>query len=59
MSLSKLLFRVVLVFACAALLAGSAHAQFRATIQGTVMDPMVGHRGREGDGNQCGHWRGA
>src|SRR5712692_9026117 len=42
MSLSKLLFRVVLVFACAALLAGSALAQFRASIQGTVMDSNGG-----------------
>ena len=42
MSLSKLLFRVVLVFACAALLAGSALAQFRAAIQGTVMDSNGG-----------------
>src|SRR5216684_3056390 len=42
MSLSKLLFRVVFVFACAALLAVSAHAQFRAAIQGTVMDSKGG-----------------
>ena len=38
MSLSKLLFRVVLVCACSAVLAGSAHAQFHAGIQGTVTD---------------------
>src|SRR5216684_1881138 len=42
MSLSKLLFRVVFVFACAVLLAGSAHAQFHAAIQGTVMDSNGG-----------------
>src|ERR1700704_2106312 len=42
MSLSKLLFRMVLVFASAAFLAGSAHAQFRAAIQGTVMDSKGG-----------------
>ncbi len=42
MSLSKLSFRVVLLFACAALLVGSAHAQFRAAIQGTVMDSNGG-----------------
>src|SRR6267143_2016990 len=38
MSLSKLCFRAVLVFACAALLAAAAYAQFRAGIQGTVTD---------------------
>jgi len=42
MSLSKLLFRVVLVFACAALFALSAHAQFKASIQGTVQDARGG-----------------
>src|ERR1700730_5810655 len=42
MSLSKLSFRVVLVFAGAALLAAAAHAQFHATIQGTVMDSKGG-----------------
>src|SRR6266404_981152 len=39
MSLSKLSFRAVLVFACAAIFAGSAHAQYRASIQGVVTDP--------------------
>ena len=38
MSLSKLSNQVVLVFACAAFLAVTAHAQFRAGIQGTVTD---------------------
>src|ERR1700704_1714213 len=38
MSLSKHCFRVVSVFACAALLAVAACAQFRAGIQGTVTD---------------------
>ncbi len=38
MSLSKLSIRVVLVCACAALLVGTAHAQFNAGIQGTVTD---------------------
>jgi hypothetical protein len=42
MSLSKLSFRVALVFACAALFALSAHAQFKASIQGTVMDSNGG-----------------
>ena len=42
MSLSKLSIRVVLVCACAALLVGSAHAQFHAAIQGTVMDSKGG-----------------
>jgi hypothetical protein len=42
MSLSKLLFRVVLVFACAAPFALSAHAQFKASIQGTVQDANGG-----------------
>jgi len=42
MSLSKLLFRVVLVFACAALFALSARAQFKASVQGTVMDSKGG-----------------
>ena len=38
MSLSKVFFRVVLVFACATFLAAAAHAQFRAGVQGTVTD---------------------
>jgi hypothetical protein len=40
MSLFKLSFRVVLVFAYAALLAMAAHAQYRASIQGVVTDPQ-------------------
>ena len=42
MSLSKLLFRVVLVFACVALFAVGVHAQFGASIQGTVVDASGG-----------------
>jgi len=42
MSLSKLSFRAVLVFACAAIFAGSAHAQYRASIKGVVTDPGGG-----------------
>jgi carboxypeptidase family protein/TonB-dependent receptor-like protein len=42
MSLSKLCFRLVLVFACAALFALSAPAQFKASIQGTVQDAKGG-----------------
>jgi len=38
MSLFKLSFRVVLVFACATFLAVAAHAQFRAGVEGTVTD---------------------
>jgi len=38
MSLSKLSIRMVWVCACAILLAATAHAQFRAGIQGTVTD---------------------
>ena len=43
MSLSKLCFRVVLVFACAACLAVNAHAQFHGAIQGTVMEEQIAH----------------
>src|SRR5467141_2192013 len=42
MSLSKLSIRVVWVCACAALFALSARAQFKASIQGTVMDSNGG-----------------
>ena len=42
MSLSKLSFRLVLLFVCAALFALSARAQFKASIQGTVMDSRGG-----------------
>lgn len=39
MSLSKLLIRGLLFAFCTAFLAVGAHAQFKASIQGTVMDP--------------------
>ncbi len=40
MNRSKYYFRAVVFFLCAAFLAASAHAQFKASIQGTVMDPQ-------------------
>ncbi len=42
MSLSKLSLRAILLLACAAFLAVGAHAQFHASIQGTVLDPNGG-----------------
>src|SRR5260370_23067060 len=39
MSLSKLFFRTMLFAICAAFLGTVAHAQFKASIQGTVLDP--------------------
>jgi hypothetical protein len=42
MSLSKLFFRAVLAFACAAISAVGVHAQFGASIQGTVVDASGG-----------------
>lgn len=40
MSLSKCLIRFVLCSVCVLFLAASAHAQFKASIQGTVLDPQ-------------------
>ena len=40
MSLSKCLIRFVVFALCVSFLAASAHAQFKASIQGTVMDPQ-------------------
>jgi len=42
MSLSKLSLRAILLLACAAFFAVGAHAQFHASIQGTVLDPNGG-----------------
>ena len=42
MSLSKLSLRTVLLLACAAFFAAAAHAQFKASIQGTVQDAKGG-----------------
>src|SRR5438270_4358022 len=40
MSLSRLFIRTTVFAACAVFLATAAHAQFKASIQGTVMDPQ-------------------
>src|SRR5215472_3123132 len=40
MSLSKCLIRFVVCSLCVLFLVASAHAQFKASIQGTVMDPQ-------------------
>src|SRR2546421_1394836 len=40
MSLSKIFFRITLLLACGVFFAVAAHAQFKASIQGTVMDPQ-------------------
>src|SRR5260370_28444721 len=40
MSISKLFIRAMLVVACVALFAAAVHAQFKASLQGTVMDPQ-------------------
>src|SRR5690349_23901386 len=40
MSLSRFLVRATLFAACAVFLVSAAHAQFKASIQGTVMDPQ-------------------
>src|SRR5712692_10897799 len=42
MSLSKLSFRAMLLLACVTLFNSAAHAQFKASIQGTIMDPKGG-----------------
>src|ERR1700674_2921287 len=42
MSLSKLSIRAMLTLACVALFAAGAHAQFKASLQGTVMDTRGG-----------------
>jgi hypothetical protein len=42
MSLSKLSLRAILLLACAVFFAVGAHAQFHASIQGTVLDPNGG-----------------
>src|SRR5438093_13236035 len=40
MSLSKIFFRITLLLACGVFFAVAAHAQFKASIQATVMDPQ-------------------
>src|SRR5436309_968315 len=40
MSLSRLFIRTTMLAACAVFLATAAHAQFKASIQGTVIDPQ-------------------
>jgi len=40
MSLCKLFIRTTLLLACGVFFAVAAHAQFKASIQGTVMDPQ-------------------
>src|SRR6266849_5710225 len=42
MSLSKLSSRAMLLLACVTLFNSAAHAQFKASIQGTIMDPKGG-----------------
>src|SRR5713101_1302138 len=42
MSLSNLTLRAIFALVCAAFLAVGAHAQFKASIQGTIMDPKGG-----------------
>src|SRR5712691_11382050 len=42
MSLSKLSFRAILVLACMSFFAVCAGAQFKASIQGTILDPKGG-----------------
>src|SRR5713226_4307024 len=42
MSLSKLSFRAMLLLACVTPFNSAAHAQFKASIQGTIMDPKGG-----------------
>src|SRR5712692_8483411 len=42
MSLFKLSFRWILMLACVTLFTSAAHAQFKASIQGTILDPNGG-----------------
>ncbi len=42
MSLSKLSFRAIVLLTSAALFAAEAQAQFKASLQGTVLDPNGG-----------------